>query len=86
MLYLFSACGSGNAPVVNVEAVKDSTIHVASPAPVKQIVFFGNSITAGYGLQPSEAFTSIIQLRLDSLQLPYRAVNAGVSGETSSGG
>lgn len=52
----------------------------------KVIVFFGNSLTAGYGLEPSEAFPAIIQQRIDSLGLPYRVVNAGVSGETSAGG
>ena len=53
---------------------------------VKTIVFFGNSITAGYGLEMSEAFPALIQREIDSLALPYKVVNAGVSGETSSGG
>jgi len=52
----------------------------------KTIVFFGNSLTAGYGLSPEQAFTALIQKRIDSLNLPYTVVNAGVSGETSSGG
>jgi acyl-CoA thioesterase-1 len=52
----------------------------------KNIVFFGNSITAGYGLEPSESFPAQIQSRLDSLHLPYQVVNAGVSGETSADG
>ena len=53
---------------------------------VKTIVFFGNSITAGYGLEMSEAFPALIQRKIDSLALPYKVVNAGVSGETSSVG
>jgi acyl-CoA thioesterase-1 len=52
----------------------------------KTIVFFGNSLTAGYGLSPSEAFPALIQNKIDSLNLSYKVVNAGVSGETSSGG
>ncbi len=52
----------------------------------KTILFFGNSLTAGYGLDPSEAFSALIQNRLDSLNLPYKVINAGVSGETTSGG
>jgi acyl-CoA thioesterase-1 len=52
----------------------------------KNIVFFGNSITAGYGLDLTEAFPARIQDKLDSMGLPYTVVNAGVSGETSSGG
>ena len=52
----------------------------------KAIVFFGNSLTAGYGLSPSQAFPAVIQKKIDSLGLPYQVINAGVSGETSSGG
>lgn len=50
------------------------------------IVFFGNSLTAGYGLEPDQAFPALIQQKIDSLGLPYKVVNAGVSGETSAGG
>lgn len=52
----------------------------------KTILFFGNSLTAGYGVEPAQAFPSLIQKKLDSLQLPYTVVNAGVSGETTAGG
>ncbi|HVO33992.1 MAG TPA: arylesterase [Gemmatimonadales bacterium] len=48
-------------------------------------MFLGTSLTAGLGLDPSQAFPALIQRRLDSLRLPWRAVNAGVSGETSAG-
>ncbi len=50
------------------------------------IVFFGNSLSAGYGLEPEQSFPALIQQRLDSLGYDYEVVNAGVSGETSSGG
>ena len=46
----------------------------------------GNSLTAGYGLDPTEAFPALVQNKIDSLKLPYKIVNAGVSGETSAGG
>ncbi|WP_339815474.1 arylesterase [uncultured Imperialibacter sp.] len=52
----------------------------------KVILFYGNSITAGYGLDISEAFPAIIQERLDSLGYNYNVINAGLSGETSAGG
>lgn len=52
----------------------------------KTIVFFGNSLTAGYGLDMSEAFPARIQDKIDSMDMPYTVVNAGVSGETSAGG
>jgi len=59
----------------------------ASPADNrKTIIFFGNSLTAGYGLDPDQAFPTLIGHRLDSLHLPYKVINAGISGETTAGG
>ncbi len=52
----------------------------------KLIVFFGNSLTAGYGLEEDESFPVRIQERIDSLDLPYQVVNAGLSGETTASG
>ncbi|EOR96422.1 Arylesterase precursor [Arcticibacter svalbardensis MN12-7] len=54
----------------------------------KNILFFGNSLTAGYGLEDpsSESFPSLIQEKIDSLKLNYKAINAGLSGETTAGG
>ena len=52
----------------------------------KTILFFGNSLTAGYGLDTEEAFPALIQNRIDSLGLNYTAINSGLSGETTSGG
>lgn len=53
----------------------------------RSILFFGNSLTAGYGLESQdEAFPAIIQGKIDSLGLNYRCINAGLSGETSAGG
>ena len=49
------------------------------------ILFLGTSLTAGLGLDPSEAFPSLVQQKLDAAGLRYRVVNAGVSGETSAG-
>ena len=52
----------------------------------EKILFFGDSITAGYGLNPDKAFPALIQQKIDSLGLNYTVVNAGLSGETSAGG
>lgn len=52
----------------------------------KTILFFGDSITAGYGLSEEEAFPAIIQQKIDSLNLNYNVVNSGLSGETTAGG
>ena len=66
-------------------ATKNDTTGIKSST--KTILFFGNSLTAGYGLDdPLQAFPSLIQNTIDSLHLPYKTVNAGVSGETSAGG
>lgn len=50
-----------------------------------RVVFLGTSLTAGLGLDPDQAFPALIQAKIDSAALPYTAVNAGVSGETSAG-
>lgn len=58
---------------------------LGQPAP-KKILFFGDSITAGYGLEKSEAFPAHVQQKIDSLGWNFEVVNAGLSGETSAGG
>lgn len=52
----------------------------------KVILFFGNSLTAAYGLDVEQGFPNRIQLKIDSLQLGYTVINSGLSGETTSGG
>jgi acyl-CoA thioesterase-1 len=54
----------------------------------RTILFFGDSITAGYGLEDpaAEAYPAAIQAKIDAAGLPWRVVNAGLSGETTSGG
>jgi len=55
-------------------------------AETKSIIFFGDSLTAGYGVDPDEAYPALIQKKIDEAQLPWRVVNAGLSGETTAGG
>ena len=85
---LLTACSNnGNdatAPTTNNNA--DTTNAAAASVKTKTILFFGNSLTAGYGLEITDAFPALIQKKLDSLNLPFQVVNAGVSGETSAGG
>jgi acyl-CoA thioesterase-1 len=57
-----------------------------TPPRVKTILFFGDSLTAGYGVGVDQAFPAIIGHRIDSLHWPYKVVNGGLSGETSAGG
>lgn len=57
-----------------------------SPADSRPLVLcVGTSLTAGYGLDPGQAWPALLQARLDAAQIPLRVVNAGVSGETSAG-
>jgi acyl-CoA thioesterase I len=51
-----------------------------------RIVILGDSLTAGLGLPPDQAYPRLLQLRLDKEGLKYDVVNAGVSGDTSAGG
>ena len=61
------------------------------PAPAEDdprpaLIAFGDSLTAGYGIEVDEAWPARLQERLDAEGFPYRVVNSGVSGETTSGG
>ncbi|WP_375437550.1 arylesterase [uncultured Hymenobacter sp.] len=56
------------------------------PVGKQTILFFGNSLTAGYGVDPDEAFPALIGEKIDSAGLGYTVVNAGLSGETTAGG
>ena len=84
-LMVQTACGNDNAATANKKS-DAKTENTTATTKTKTILFFGNSLTAGYGLDPSQAFPALIQHKIDSLNLPYKVVNAGVSGETSSGG
>jgi acyl-CoA thioesterase-1 len=84
LITLFSACTNNENP--SGENQTTATNESVTVTKKKSIVFFGNSLTAGYGLSPEQAFPALIQKKIDSLGLPYQVVNAGVSGETSSGG
>src|SRR5882762_1249559 len=54
--------------------------------PGKSILFFGDSLTAGYGLSPEEAFPALVEKLLIKEEKKVKVINAGLSGETSAGG
>lgn len=72
----------------NKETKKNEEVAASgTPESKGSIIFFGNSLTAGYGLDSQkEAFPALIQHKIDSAGLNYQCVNAGLSGETSAGG
>ncbi len=77
---------STNTKAINENKVETKKADLAKKSDKKVILFYGNSLTAGYGLDPSESFPSNIEDIIDSLDLQYEVVNAGLSGETTSGG
>lgn len=89
LLLFLVACKSDNAEkvVVSESAATETKSEQEQTVNAKKIVFFGDSLTAGYGLEDiDDAFPGIIQDKIDALKLDYSVVNSGVSGETSSGG
>lgn len=55
-------------------------------AEQKTILVLGDSIAAGYGLDPEEAFPALLQEKIDQRGLSYKVMNAGQSGDTTAGG
>ena len=81
----FSSCG--NKTSSNNTDQSTTKTDTSQSTTKKTVLFFGDSLTAGYGLDdPSDAFPGVVQRKIDSLKLPYNVVNAGVSGETTAGG
>ncbi len=75
---------SGAATTVPVDATNN--VSRASQRSTPRIVFLGDSLTAGLGLEQAQSFPSLLQARLASQGYRYEVVNAGVSGDTSAGG
>lgn len=76
--------GATSSPTTSSVDAKD--VKEQEKETLKTIVFFGNSLSAGYGVSPEESFVGLIEKRIDSLNLPYKVINAGLSGETTAGG
>jgi len=61
-------------------------LSVTAAAPVPVLLVLGDSLSAGYGIAPDEAWPSLLQRKLDSLGQAVFVVNASISGETTRGG
>lgn len=94
-LFLLGGCGgdeeavrtpSAAEEIARVEAKAAGSDPSATTNDLPVIVFLGTSLTAGYGLEESQAYPALIENRLASEGLDYRVINAGVSGDTSAGG
>lgn len=88
LLLLILSCKEATKTETNVQESPDSEVTTTEAVEnrSKIILFYGNSLTAGYGIDLDQAFPALIQKRLDSLGLDYTVINSGVSGETTSGG
>ena len=88
LIIFFTSCGNMATKKADAEGKKENTVEskLEAKSESKVILFFGNSLTAGMGLDPNEAFPALIQEKVDSLQLAYKVVNAGLSGETTASG
>jgi acyl-CoA thioesterase-1 len=91
-LILILGCGGDKKKKTTQEETatqqtKPSQLAEASENSTETILCFGDSITAGYGLEDSnDAFPAVLQEKIDSLNLKYIVVNSGLSGETTAGG
>lgn len=83
------ACGSSDRPAQGPAAV-DGAIGSVDTQPAAaarpRIVALGDSLTAGLGIEPGQAYPALLQARLDAAGMAYEVINAGVSGDTSAGG
>lgn len=88
LLIVLIACGSREEKSSSSQSAKPTSNQPDERTKKKEkvILYFGDSITAGYQLDIDQAFPALIQHRLDSLGLNYNCINAGLSGETSAGG
>lgn len=88
---LIWSCGNDTATKNTIEGSTQTETKTKSTVETKTnhktILCFGDSITAGYGLDDSEdAFPAVLQRKIDSLGLDYTVINSGLSGETTAGG
>ena len=71
--------------IVMVLVALPASARLIKPA-TQAIVVFGDSLSAGYGIQQNQGWAALLQARLTQQKLPYQVVNASISGETTSGG
>tara|TARA_R110002020_G_scaffold305816_1_gene521706 strand:- start:118 stop:816 length:699 start_codon:yes stop_codon:yes gene_type:complete len=78
------SCSEKKAETAESEVIAEPTAETKSDEKI--ILFFGNSLTAAYGIDPEDGFAGLTQKRIDSLDMDYKVINGGLSGETTAGG
>ncbi|WP_461112871.1 arylesterase [Spirosoma jeollabukense] len=93
LLLLLTVWGCGSSGTKNESTSASDSANTTSaetktavPSTKQIVLFYGNSLTAGYGVEPAQAFPALIGKKIDSVGLNYSVVNAGLSGETTAGG
>lgn len=86
LILFIVSCGNESKKVEEVKNEEKSQTDSAVENKKKTILFFGNSLTAGMGLEIEEAFPALIQKKLDSMSGEFKVINAGLSGETTASG
>ncbi len=87
LMFLILSCTGKAAKQNNVpEKTEAANTAASTKNTTSTILFFGNSLTAGMGLEVEEAFPALVQQKLDSADLTYTVINAGLSGETTASG
>ena len=86
LILALAACNAGPGTEKTVATASPTATTAKPAAGKKRLLFFGNSLTAGLGVEPEEAFAGLVGHYVDSLGLQYEVVNAGLSGETTAGG
>lgn len=61
-------------------------LFIAAAPSAKVLLLLGDSLTAGYGIDASQAFPALIQAKIDAKRWNIKVINAGQSGDTSAGG
>ncbi|MGY6558465.1 MAG: arylesterase [Nitritalea sp.] len=89
-MLLFLACSPSSeqakSDVFEEKNLEEQESEQALGEDAPLLLFFGNSLTAGYGLEAEESFPGLVEARLEELDIPFRVVNAGLSGETTASG
>jgi len=84
--FLMNSCKDEKTAKTNdikVDVTSEKIDDLAEKTDKKVIMFYGNSLTAGYRLEEDESFPSLIEDKIDSLKMKYSVINAGLSGDTS---
>ena len=86
LLMLAPACSKPSEPAPKPPALVTAPTSAPTSAAAPLVVFLGDSLSAGFGVDGDQAFPARLRSMLAEERCSFRLVNAGVSGDTSAGG